>query len=53
MDVLACHQAAKFSKQWAVDDKGPLLAEYVTYRYGGHSCVSPFSCLFIIASTFP
>jgi pyruvate dehydrogenase E1 component alpha subunit len=39
MDILACYQASKFAKQWAADDKGPLLAEFVTYRYGGHSCV--------------
>lgn len=37
MDILACYQASKFAKQWAADDKGPLLAEFVTYRYGGHS----------------
>lgn len=44
MDILACYQASKFAKQWAADDKGPLLAEFVTYRYGGHSCVPRSVC---------
>jgi pyruvate dehydrogenase E1 component alpha subunit len=37
MDVLASYQASKFAKKWCADGNGPLLAEYVTYRYGGHS----------------
>jgi len=40
MDIIAVHQSVKFAKQWVSAGKGPLLMEYVTYRYGGHSCVS-------------
>ena len=40
MDIIAVHQSVKFAKQWVSDGKGPLLMEYVTYRYGGHSYVS-------------
>ena len=45
MDIIAVHQASKFAKEWVADDKGPLLVEFVTYRYGGHSCVTnaPFA----------
>ena len=39
MDIIAVHQSVKFAKQWVSAGKGPLLMEYVTYRYGGHSCV--------------
>ena len=41
MDVIASYQASKFAKEWTTSDKGPLLAEYVTYRYGGHSMSDP------------
>ena len=37
MDIIAVHQASKFAKEWVNSDKGPLLVEFVTYRYGGHS----------------
>jgi TPP-dependent pyruvate/acetoin dehydrogenase alpha subunit len=40
MDIIASYQAVKFAKQWVLDGKGPLLLEFVTYRYGGHSYVS-------------
>jgi pyruvate dehydrogenase E1 component alpha subunit len=39
MDVMAVAQAARYARDWALAGKGPLLLEYVTYRYGGHSCV--------------
>ncbi|KAJ6572161.1 dehydrogenase E1 component-domain-containing protein [Mycena capillaripes] len=42
MDIIAARQAVQFARKWTVDDKkGPLLLEFVTYRYGGHSMSDP------------
>ncbi|KAL1678852.1 dehydrogenase E1 component-domain-containing protein [Schizophyllum commune] len=42
MDIIATRQAAAYARKWTVDDKrGPLLVEFVTYRYGGHSMSDP------------
>ncbi|KIL56643.1 hypothetical protein M378DRAFT_16924 [Amanita muscaria Koide BX008] len=38
MDIIAVKQAVEWARKWTVEEgKGPLLLEFVTYRYGGHS----------------
>ena len=43
MDIIAVSQAVRYAREWAISGKGPLLLEFVTYRYGGHSYVAIFS----------
>ena len=37
MDIIATVQAVKHARKWVVEGNGPMIIEFVTYRYGGHS----------------
>jgi len=41
MDVLAVKAAVQYGREYTTTDNGPLVFEYVTYRYGGHSMSDP------------
>ncbi|KAI0263474.1 pyruvate dehydrogenase e1 component alpha subunit [Gloeopeniophorella convolvens] len=41
MDIIATAQAVKYARDWVLNGNGPLLLEFVTYRYGGHSMSDP------------
>lgn len=41
MDVLAIKAAVQYGREYTVAERGPLVYEYVTYRYGGHSMSDP------------
>lgn len=41
MDVLAVLSAIKHGKKFVLDGNGPLVYEFVTYRYAGHSMSDP------------
>lgn len=37
MDIIASKHAVEYARNWVVEGNGPILMEFVTYRYGGHS----------------
>lgn len=39
MDIIAARQGVQYARKWVTEGNGPLLLEFVTYRYGGHSYV--------------
>ncbi|KIM86422.1 hypothetical protein PILCRDRAFT_325794 [Piloderma croceum F 1598] len=41
MDIIAARHAVQYARKWVTEGNGPLLMEFVTYRYGGHSMSDP------------
>lgn len=41
MDIIAVRKAVEHTRNWVLSGNGPILLEFVTYRYGGHSMSDP------------
>lgn len=41
MDIIAARHAVQYARKWVTEGNGPLVMEFVTYRYGGHSMSDP------------
>lgn len=41
MDVLAVRETIRWSREYCNAGKGPLMLEFATYRYSGHSMSDP------------
>jgi pyruvate dehydrogenase E1 component alpha subunit len=39
MDIIAARQGVQYARKWVTEGNGPLVMEFATYRYGGHSYV--------------
>lgn len=49
MDIIASKHAVEYARKWVVEGNGPLLMEFVTYRYGGHSYVPRLHVFFALS----